>query len=603
MTTTAPLTAPADLPEETADRARAAVAGMAAAQAAESRATAVRLRWVVQLHAAVREARFAQAHAEFAALEQPNTGGTTAGASGPVGRRRSRELLDSLTRHRLVLETAAEVGLALRLPTGTEVQTVADALVLAEDLPAVLDALEEGTITWPHARAVLQQWQQLVEEDPGDADPQCSSADGPPVPQALQLAHEMLERAPYVTVAQLRSFAHRCRARLLADAQERRRRGARKHRAVWTELADDGLAWVHALLDAPVARAVADRLERLADAVRGAEPGVVPDGLQVLPGTGPEERERRSPGEIRADVLTDLLLDGELPEGSGLPRGIRGQVCVTVPLADLTDPAAGSGRRDVPGAGSCCAGPLPAQQEPCCAGLRRSDDAGPGVARHVGARGVPAGGAAGPPAELEGYGPISAEVARQVAAGAGAWHRLLTHPVTGVVLHHDRTVYAVPAGLRRHLRLRDDTCRFPGCRRSASTADVDHTVAWEDGGRTDAENLAHLCRHHHLVKHRGGPLGRWSVRRVRPPGTGPDPGVLEWRSPSGALRRTVPETAGPGATRWLTPEGPPGPPGTSGPPDPSKPRGLAEDPAPEGAPTRVVRWATLPGETDDPPPF
>ena len=83
------------------------------------------------------------------------------------------------------------------------------------------------------------------------------------------------------------------------------------------------------------------------------------------------------------------------------------------------------------------------------------------------------------------------------------------------VLDHDRSVYAVPRDLRRLVELRDETCRFPGCRRRAERCDLDHTVAWQDGGHTAEDNLAALCRHHHLVKHRSGHLGRWSVRRAR----------------------------------------------------------------------------------------
>ena len=52
------------------------------------------------------------------------------------------------------------------------------------------------------------------------------------------------------------------------------------------------------------------------------------------------------------------------------------------------------------------------------------------------------------PARLEGYGPIDAETARRLAAGATSFHRLLTHPVSGVRLDLDRATYAPPADLR-----------------------------------------------------------------------------------------------------------------------------------------------------------
>jgi hypothetical protein len=129
-------------------------------------------------------------------------------------------------------------------------------------------------------------------------------------------------------------------------------------------------------------------------------------------------------------------------------------------------------------------------------------------------------------------------VAERIAAGAGSWSRVLTHPVTGTVLDHDRTTYAVPADLKRRLRTRDGTCRFPGCQRRAERCDLDHTVAWVEGGPTAADNLAHLCRHHHVLKHRDGPLGRWRVRHRRR--ESPE-GVLEWTSPAGRVHVTYPQ--------------------------------------------------------------
>ena len=104
--------------------------------------------------------------------------------------------------------------------------------------------------------------------------------------------------------------------------------------------------------------------------------------------------------------------------------------------------------------------------------------------------------------------------------------------------------YTVPADLRRWLRLRDGTCRFPGCTRPASRSDIDHTTAWEHGGATDYDNLAHLCRPHHRLKHQT----LWSVESE--PG-----GVLLWTSPAGQTHRTYPESAlGPPITQASVPE-------------------------------------------------
>ncbi|MEO9202728.1 MAG: HNH endonuclease signature motif containing protein [Mycobacterium sp.] len=91
--------------------------------------------------------------------------------------------------------------------------------------------------------------------------------------------------------------------------------------------------------------------------------------------------------------------------------------------------------------------------------------------------------------------------------------------------------YRPSAKLRRFLTLRDGRCRHPGCNRSAARCDLDHTIPAEAGGPTTPENLGHLCRGHHTLKHHGG----WKVRQV-------SPGVLEWTSPTGQIVTDTPDT-------------------------------------------------------------
>lgn len=133
------------------------------------------------------------------------------------------------------------------------------------------------------------------------------------------------------------------------------------------------------------------------------------------------------------------------------------------------------------------------------------------------------------PATLDGYGPIDADTARRLAAHAPSFHRILTHPVSGAVLDVDRTSYRPPVDLTRWVALRDVTCRFWGCGRRASACDIDHTIAWADGGATSASNLAHLSRRHHTLKHRS----KWRVEQH-------SDGTLTWTSPTGAVRHSDP---------------------------------------------------------------
>ncbi len=133
------------------------------------------------------------------------------------------------------------------------------------------------------------------------------------------------------------------------------------------------------------------------------------------------------------------------------------------------------------------------------------------------------------PGTLDGFGPIDAQTARELAGHAPSFTRLLVHPVSSAILDVDRTTYRVPADLKKWLAIRDRTCVFPGCGRPASGSDVDHTLAREHGGPTRANNLAHLCRHHHRLKHQT----RWRLHQS------PDQ-KLRWTSPTGAVRDSDP---------------------------------------------------------------
>lgn len=86
--------------------------------------------------------------------------------------------------------------------------------------------------------------------------------------------------------------------------------------------------------------------------------------------------------------------------------------------------------------------------------------------------------------------------------------------------------------LELSVRMRDVSCRFPGCRRPAagsrSGTDLDHTVPWP-AGPTEASNLAVLCRHHHRVKHSPG----WAVIML-------ETGFLERTTPGGLTFTTRP---------------------------------------------------------------
>lgn len=179
----------------------------------------------------------------------------------------------------------------------------------------------------------------------------------------------------------------------------------------------------------------------------------------------------RTRDQLRSDLVTDLLLTGEPASGDGAPHtaaeGIHAEIAITIPVLTL---------------------------------LGKGDE----------------------PAVLSGRGPIDRDTALRLASGVSEFTRIMTHPVSGMVLAAD--TYRPSASLRRYLAARDQHCQFPTCNRDVRWCDIDHTVAWENGGKSVPENLAHLCRGHHTLKHHA----RWKVRQVAP-------GVLEWTTPQGEI--------------------------------------------------------------------
>lgn len=279
-----------------------------------------------------------------------------------------------------------------------------------------------------------------------------------PVEQARKVAVKVLERAAGQTLAGFRKSVRRQVEKLDPDAAAKRRAAAEKGRRVECNPLPDGVAELRAVLPAE-------------DAMRGYALLT----LAAKAAAGPDDD--RGLDARRADVFVDLLRylaesrfptaqpESDAGASSGLRWGSGALIQVTVG-ADVL------------------------------AGV--SDRSG----------------------ELVGYGPIPADVARNLAAD-GTWRRILTDPVSGALLDYGTRTYRPPAQLARHVRARDKTCRFVGCRQPASRTDLDHTIPYP-AGPTSHRNLGPLCRRHHRVKHRGG----WKL-------TQPQPGQFVWTSRSG----------------------------------------------------------------------
>jgi len=134
----------------------------------------------------------------------------------------------------------------------------------------------------------------------------------------------------------------------------------------------------------------------------------------------------------------------------------------------------------------------------------------------------PGPGNAGPPA---GTGPPG-------LAAIAAWlSRLHPEPLGTVPCDHTLASpgYHPPRHLQHLARLRNPVCTHPGCRHPAGRCDLDHTIAYEKGGRTCLCNLGPRCRYHHQVKQAAG----WTL-------TQPRPGTFLLVTPSGRTYTTTP---------------------------------------------------------------
>ncbi|GAB2852147.1 DUF222 domain-containing protein [Microbacterium insulae] len=360
-----------------------------------------------------------------------------------------REALDDAARHGLALTDVVERGIRLELAAALRIteRAAGDLLARADVLVAtfqrMLDALRTGRTTERHAEIFADA---MVGVEPEFHDVIA--------PRAVALAE-------VEGVGTFRRSLHRLIETVRVRTLSERHESALSRRRVVVESADDGMAWLMAYLPAVEAHAVHSRVTLMAKAITAA------DG------------EERTLDQVRADVLGDLLIEGEtsaLPEAA---HGVRASVVVTVPALSLLS------ERPQPGA---------------------------------------------EPAQVEGVGPIPHERARELCGGSDGWMRVLTHPETGMVLSVGRDRYRPTAELRRLVRWRADRCMAPGCGVPASRCEIDHNVAWEHGGETALWNLCPLCKGHHRVKHHGG----WTVAQI-------DSGALEWISPTGRRYVVEPE--------------------------------------------------------------
>jgi Domain of unknown function (DUF222)/HNH endonuclease len=123
-----------------------------------------------------------------------------------------------------------------------------------------------------------------------------------------------------------------------------------------------------------------------------------------------------------------------------------------------------------------------------------------------------------------------------------AWvRRLYTAPGTGNLIAMDSRARLFPAGLRRFIQARDDTCRTPYC--DAPIRHHDHIIPWHNGGTTDPANGAGLCE---ACNHTKETPGWKAIPRPGPRHT------IKVQTPTGhSYRSTAPPPPGTSITEQL----------------------------------------------------
>jgi len=358
------------------------------------------------------------------------------------------------------------------------------ARTILDDLDGCYCALSLGQITWQMAREVadatshLQVWQRQT------------------VDERMVTGHE-IDR-------DLTRWRRRLRREVLRVdeiAEVRRRRAVAARKVAFWPL-PDGMACVQAELRAQDAATVKAALTALADTYADTDRA----NAAVAAAEATEaDAAHNCDGSADADEpCCDLWIDPQAYSELGLdPSPIRtldqrrADALVDICRHTLADPT------------------LPRRQ-----GQRPTIQATGGIRTLLGLR--------NDPGELAGYGPITAGHLREIAAD-GDWQRFLTAADTGALIAIGTDNYRPGPALREFMIGANPTCDFPGCSIPAHRCDGEHTLAHDDGGDTDEDNVRPRCRRHHRCKTHAG----WRVEIL------PDHRV-QWTTPGGTRRVLAP---------------------------------------------------------------
>ena len=335
-----------------------------------------------------------------------------------------------------------EIAAALRISPNTAQHRIDTANLLVQHLPETTRALADGSISTAHAQAIARESAPLI-------------YNGTDKTVIAKIEAKALASAEFSTPNQIAVAIRKAVAQASPLELEERFVAAREERKVICYPERDGMATLSAFLTAPDARIVMRSLE-----------------IRIREKKADSHSPWRSADQRRADAFIEFFT-GDSEGAKPSPAPVSAPVSAPVEsMSPLSAPTIGAVTSSVMTINVTV-------DLPTLLSLAEN------------------------PAELSGYGPIPASLARELAT-SHQWRRFITDPVTGGLLEVGREKYQPSVDLVNFINARDKTCRFPGCRRAAELSDIDHAVPWDEGGETSPANLGALCRRHHRLKTHGG---------------------------------------------------------------------------------------------------
>jgi hypothetical protein len=234
-----------------------------------------------------------------------------------VDRLRRRMVAESGSRNRSLDERAftAEIATLMRLSERGAQNLIGTSRSLVESLPATLDSLAAGDISWRHAQIMVEQIAGLDAES------------------VAALEAKVLPSASTSTPLRFASTVRKQRERLHPETIAARHEAAREERTVVVEEDRDGMVWIMNKTDAATGLAIHDKLTTAALALR-------------------KQGDQRTLAQLRSDIHAAIMLatDGSefgdvangiapaLEDTDAFVRwfaGIKAEVIVSVPLLSL----------------------------------------------------------------------------------------------------------------------------------------------------------------------------------------------------------------------------------------------------------------------------